>query len=166
MMVRRQVLSMQRSLSGELPEQVSLRDVRLESFRDAHGPAVHALLQQAYRRGGGAVEQDGQRWLRDFVGDVEFDASTCFLAFDSAGTLVGAALCWDSGFVKDLCVAESFRHRGLGTALLVHAMHTFAARGKPSLRLKVERDNPSNALRLYRKLGFEVVRSTRARSAD
>lgn len=129
------------------PQQISLRTWLLSDAR-----AVHALLAHAYRRGGGSVAPYAT-WHATFTGDLEFDPESCFLAFQGE-TLAGAALCWANGFLKDLCVAESFRRRGLGAALVAHALHHFEARGLTSVTLKVESDNPSGAQRLYERLGF------------
>jgi GNAT superfamily N-acetyltransferase len=60
--------------------------------------------------------------------DQEYDPALWILAEQEA-ILVGAILCWTSGFVKDLVVDESWRRRGLGEVLLRYALATFAGRG-------------------------------------
>jgi ribosomal protein S18 acetylase RimI-like enzyme len=125
-------------------------------WQDAAASAVHGLLCSAYRRGGGEVDQDRVKWTNAFTTDPEFDPSACILAW-TGRELAGVALCWSSAFVKDLCVSESQRGRGLGEALVRAAMVLFANRGAPVLSLKVHADNPSGAPRLYRRCGFEVV---------
>jgi len=125
-------------------------------WHDAAAPAVHGLLCRAYRRGGGEVDQDYTKWMSAFTTDPEFDPSACILAW-SGRELAGVALCWSSAFVKDLCVSESQRGRGLGEALVRAAMVLFANRGARVLSLKVEADNPSGAPRLYRRCGFDVA---------
>ena len=87
--------------------------------------------------------------------DAEFDPRLWFLA-ETDGELAGVALCWTSGFVKDLAVHESWRRRGLGEALLRHVLATFRARGARVTELKVESDN-ARAVRLYERLGMRVV---------
>ncbi len=62
------------------------------------------------------------------TGDSEFDASAWFLA-ERGAELVGCALHWDSGWLKDLAVLESERGRGLGTALVQLGLAEFGARG-------------------------------------
>jgi ribosomal protein S18 acetylase RimI-like enzyme len=113
---------------------------------------VHALLVHAYARGGGSVASYAS-WQRAFTTDVEHEPACCFLAFDGEH-LAGVALCWSSAFIKDLCVAGPYRRRGLGAALVSHALRHFAARGERVVTLKVEADNPSGARRLYERLGF------------
>jgi ribosomal protein S18 acetylase RimI-like enzyme len=116
---------------------------------------VHALLTESYRDGGGSVLPYDQ-WLSWFTTDDEFDSSTCFLARGAGGRLIGACLCWSSGFVKDLCVAPDARGRDLGTALIGHAAGVFARRGRSELRLRVEAGN-AGAVRLYERLGFRRI---------
>src|SRR5262245_18745041 len=126
------------------------------TWQDGSAPDVHRLLRSAYSHGGGEVEQDHAKWRQAFTTDSEFDASSCILAW-SGTELGGAALCWSSAFLKDLCVAERHRGRGLGEALVRAAMILFADRGVPTLTLKVHADNPTGALRLYLRCGFKVI---------
>ena len=102
--------------------------------------------------------RSGGRACRD---DSEYDPTLCFLAANEQDEIVGVAQCWTSAFVKDLAVAPAMRRQGLGAALLSHAFRAFAERGVPSVDLKVDADNPSGALRLYRSLGFETVETYR-----
>lgn len=124
----------------------------LATWSDVDAPEVHALLVASYRDGGGSVLPYGQ-WRSRFTTDEEFDPSTCFLARESDGRLVGVCLCWTSGFVKDVCVAPDARGRGLGAALIGQAAGVFAHRGQRDLCLKVEAGN-AGAIRLYERLGF------------
>ncbi len=127
--------------------------------RDAR--AVHALLQDAYRDGGGRVPPFDPWW--DAVRtDAEFDPSLLVTVADPSGRLAAAALCWRSAFIKDLAVAAPSRRRGVGEALLLHLFHIFANRGASRIDLKVELANPSGAERLYRRLGFRPVEPDRA----
>src|SRR5262245_60866752 len=86
-------------------------------WRDADALEVHTLLVDSYRDGGGEVAEYDV-WRPWFVGDAEFDAAACRLARSAEGELAGVVLCWSSAFIKDLCVAERFRRRGLGEALV------------------------------------------------
>ena len=76
------------------------------------------------------------------------------LAADDGG-LAGAAICWTSGFVKNIVVHERWRGRGLGAALLADALARLAARGARRVELKVHATNAA-AIRLY-SAGFRVV---------
>jgi ribosomal protein S18 acetylase RimI-like enzyme len=150
------VLRMEADLRLSVTPPVWPAGVTTTTWQGSAEPAVHRLLQSAYSRGGGEVAEDYAKWLREFTADTEFDPSSCILAW-AGPELAGAALCWSSAFLKDLCVAEWHRGQGLGEALVRAAMIVFADRGAPALALKVQADNPSGALRLYLRSGFKVV---------
>jgi ribosomal protein S18 acetylase RimI-like enzyme len=128
--------------------------VSAQSFALSDGKRLHALLVDGYRRGGGSV-QLFEGWLPEMTSDPEFDPALWVLA-DADGVLAGAILCWTSGFVKDLVVAEPWRGRGLGEALVRRALQLFADRGIGTVELKVHADNAS-AIELYERVGLRVV---------
>jgi ribosomal protein S18 acetylase RimI-like enzyme len=130
-------------------------EVRTFTLNDA--PPLHALLEHGYRKGGGSVAPY-DTWLPQMTTDEEFDAELWFLA-EADGALKAAVLCWTSGFVKDVVVHETWRRRGLGEALLRHALKTFADRGLTAVELKVHATN-RNAVALYERLGMRVVERT------
>jgi GNAT superfamily N-acetyltransferase len=78
-----------------------------------------------------------------------------------AGGDVGAiAVEWrdDLVFLSDIEIAEAWRGRGLGTAVIGATLSEARRRGLP-VALQVLRGNP--ARRLYERLGFRVVAATR-----
>lgn len=158
-MTERLVLRMRRMLTDLPPPPVWPDGTGLVPFEpDRHAETVHALLKAAYARGGGYVEPLGIWWpsLRE---DSEYDPALCFVAEDRQGRVIGVAQCWTSAFIKDLAVDPGHRGQGLGSALLIETFRAFHARGASFVELKVDSDNPSGALRLYRSLGFEEIES-------
>jgi len=128
--------------------------VSVRSFSVADTEKLHGLLARAYRHGGGSVS-DLDPWREQMFGDEEYDPSLWILA-EADETLVGAVLCWTSGFVKDLVVDEAWRRRGIGEALMRCAFAAFAGRGTRVVELKVHADN-ARAIGLYERLGMWVV---------
>jgi ribosomal protein S18 acetylase RimI-like enzyme len=116
--------------------------------------AVHSLLEHGYRAGGGSVAAF-EAWLPQMTGDAAYDPELWFLA-ENRSVAVGAVVCWTSGFVKDLVVRESWRGRGVGEALMRHALGAFLARGVTAVELKVHAEN-ERAVRLYGRLGFRTI---------
>jgi len=147
---------MRRPLEGDPPPPAWPEGLGVRSFRSEDAPAVHALLEHAYEGGGGSVAPF-EMWLPAMTSDTEFDPELWFLAEAEGGSLAGAALCWTSAFLKDLVVHESWRGRGLGSALVHHVLGEFRRRGAPAVDLKVASDNPSGAHLLYEQLGFAIV---------
>jgi ribosomal protein S18 acetylase RimI-like enzyme len=128
--------------------------VDVRSFTLADAEPLHSLLAHAYRHGGGTVS-DLATWTAQMTTDEEYDPTLWTLA-QRQGLLIGAVLCWTSGFVKDVVVHEAWRGHGLGEALLRHALSTFAARGVHAVELKVHAAN-SPAIRLYKRVGMRIV---------
>ncbi len=118
-----------------------------------HARDLHALFRAAYAGGGGRVDTFDMWWpaLRD---DPEYDSALVFLALDDAGRMIGGAQCWTSAFVKDLAVAEVWRCKGVGKALLMNAFACFRLRRAAFVDLKAEADHPSGAAGFYRRLGM------------
>jgi ribosomal protein S18 acetylase RimI-like enzyme len=148
------VIRMSRALRGDEAPPVWPAGVRPRTFEPADAAAVHALLDDAYSSWDrGYVRVPHDQWLRLMVGDEAHDPRVWWLA-EAAGELVGCALHWREGWVKDIAVRERARGRGVGRALLREALAEFARRGAPRVGLKVDAANPTGAIRLYQSLGF------------
>jgi len=129
---------------------------RVRTFTANDAAAVYHLLDVGYAQGGGHVGAFEEWWpsLRD---DDEFAADLCFLAVDERQNIVGVAQCWTSAFVKDLVVHPLARRRGIAEALLRTVFLEFRHRGAKRVDLKVQVDNPTGAVRFYKKLGMREV---------
>ena len=128
-------------------------NLRLVPFVDERALDAHALLRDAYREGAGEVPSSFVDWWLSVSSDEEFDPALLFFAATEDGRLAGFALCWSSGFIKDLAVARAFRQQGVATALLNAIFAAFAERGETEVRLKVRADNLA-ARRAYEQAGF------------
>ena len=147
---------MRRDLCEPIDAPVWPKGVQIQRFATEHAAAVHALLDTAYRKGGGTVNAFAE-WWSSLVTDAEFDPELLFMAKATDFGIVGIAHCWTSAFIKDLAVHPDWRRRGVGRALLLHAFGVFQRRGAPSVTLKVDPDNPSGAGRLYQANGMRPV---------
>jgi ribosomal protein S18 acetylase RimI-like enzyme len=58
---------------------------------------------------------------------------------------------------KDLVVHPLARRRGIATALLRRVFWEFRHRGVKHVDLKVQLDNPTGAVRLYKELGMREI---------
>ena len=129
---------------------------RVRTFAADDAPTVHRLLEVGYAQGGGHIGTFEEWWfsLRD---DSEFAPDLCFLAINERQEIVGIAQCWTSAFIKDLVVHPLARRRGIATALLRKVFCEFRRRGVKHVDLKVQVDNPTGAVRLYKELGMREV---------
>ena len=66
------------------------------------------------------------------------------------------------GYVDTLAVIREQRHRGLGTALLVHSLHALQQAGMEAAHLHADAENLTGAMRLYERVGFRVRKTTGA----
>jgi ribosomal protein S18 acetylase RimI-like enzyme len=149
-----EILRMRIELPSEIPQPSWPDGSHVRGFHSSDGERLHALLEHGYQRGGGAIGAFGL-WLPALTGDSEFDPELCFLV-DVGDELAAAAICWSSGFVKDIVVHENWRRRGFGESLLRLAFRTFQARGATHVELKVEAQNAA-AVRLYERVGMRTV---------
>jgi ribosomal protein S18 acetylase RimI-like enzyme len=85
----------------------------------------------------------------------EEDAATVKELLD----LAYAILNWNDGYVKDLVVHPERRRRGLGEGLMRHTFREFRRRGLDRVTLKTDSVNPTEAWRLYERLGMRKERT-------
>ena len=152
-------LLMWRQLEAPARDPEPPEGVEIRTFRPEDGENVHALLDEAYVAWDPLyVPVAHADWVGLMTGDPEFDPNVWWLA-ERDGALVGCALHWTSGWLKDVAVREAERGRGLGRALVATGLAEFARRGARRVGLKVDADNPTGAVALYERLGFVTERT-------
>lgn len=62
------------------------------------------------------------------------------------------------GWILDIGVLKPFRRKGIGTALMLHSMQILKNEKMEHAVLYVDDMNPTKAIKLYEKLGFNVLR--------
>jgi mycothiol synthase len=159
---RGEVLRMWRILDGDLPEPAWPDGLTVRAYEPADAPRVVELLDGAYADWDDTyVPRPLERWREWMTAHDEFDPALWFLA-ERAGELVACALHWRPtqrrGWLKDLAVRSDQRGTGLGTALLHHGLRANAQHGAERVGLKVDSTNPTGAVQLYRRTGFETDR--------
>jgi ribosomal protein S18 acetylase RimI-like enzyme len=151
-----QLQRLRRDLSEAFAPPTCPTGYRMRTFAADDAPTVYRLLEVGYAQGGGHIGAFEEWWpsLRD---DHEFAPDLCFLAVDERQDIVGVAQCWTSAFIKDLVVHPRARRRGIATALLRRVFWEFRRRGEKHVDLKVQVENPTGAVRLYKELGMREV---------
>ena len=128
-------------------------------MQEADERATQALIEQAFTQPDRAAVSF-EEWRRLLIEREDFDRSLFFVA-TCGGEIVGAAACYlfggmEEGWVRQLAVAEGYRGRGLGQALLRHAFGEFYRRGTHRAGLGVDAHNPS-ATKLYLGVGMHAL---------
>jgi mycothiol synthase len=139
--------------SPEWPDGVEVR-----TFREEEAEAVKDLLDLAYAEEFHHHPLSFEHWRRFMLEDPMFDPRAWFLAV-VGDEIVGAALNWKEGYVKDLVVHPKWRGRGLGKALMLQTFGEFSRRGVPRVTLKTDSNNPTGAWRLYERVGMKIERT-------
>jgi mycothiol synthase len=137
----------------EWPQGVAVRTFAPEDARP-----VKELLDVSYAEEPGHVPLPFEHWKTFMLGDPSFDPEAWFLAV-AGDRIVGAALNWKEGYVKDLVVHPDWRGRGLGKALMQQTFGEFVRRGVGRVTLKTDSVNPTDAWRLYERLGMRTERT-------
>jgi ribosomal protein S18 acetylase RimI-like enzyme len=145
-------------LDDSLPPPRWADDVIVRTFREEDAEEVKDLLDLAYSAEAHHTPLPFEDWKTLMLGDPGFDPA-CWFIVESDGEIVAAALNWKEGYVKDLVVHPGHRRRGLGEALMWHTFREFRRRGAARVQLKTDSVNPTEAWRLYERVGMEYERS-------
>jgi mycothiol synthase len=147
-------------LPDEIPEPKWPEGVSVRTYggKEAEAREIKDLLDLAYAEEFHHKPAAFESWSRFMFEDPMFDAGVWFLAV-ADGEIVGAALNWDQGYIKDLVVHPDWRGRGLGRALVYETFAEFKRRGLPRVTLKTDSNNPTDAWRLYERVGMSKERT-------
>lgn len=63
------------------------------------------------------------------------------------------------GWILDIGILKPYRKKGIGTRLMLHSMQSLKSSGMEGVLLYVDDMNPTNAIKLYKKLGFKALRN-------
>jgi mycothiol synthase len=148
-----------------LPDGLEFRPVGPDQLRRLWDADV-----EAFRDHWGGFDGSDTRFQK-WKGDPKFDPSLHVVVWDGdeiAGGVINeindaenAAFNRNRGWLASVFVRRPWRRRGLGSALVLRSLQVLRDRGLTSAGLGVDADNPTGALGLYERAGFEVdVRST------
>jgi ribosomal protein S18 acetylase RimI-like enzyme len=155
-----EVLQMEVVLDAEVERPRFPDGVTVRTYTEDDARAVKELLDAAYTTWDKTyVPMQLDDWVVWMTGD-GFDP-TCWWLAESDAKLAGVCLTWKEGWVKDIAVSGEWRGKGLGKALLLHALGEHRRRGTRLLGLKVDAVNPTGAIQLYERVGFKTAKRLR-----
>jgi mycothiol synthase len=164
----RYAYKMQRDLQVPIPDKSLPSSLRLNMWTKKLDGPMRMAFNEAFRGHWGLPEMDEQLWQQFFTGVPQFRGDLTYLAMERE-KIAGFILNWvdqakneqtgiQEGFIEAVGVIPEWRGKGVASALLVHTLKEFILAGMDSAALDVDTQNPTGALRLYEKLGFEAVK--------
>ena len=168
--VERYFFEMSRPLTAPIAVS-TVPGIRLADWDPARSAEVHRMTDEAFRDHWGHTDSTSQIW-QEGIDSHAFRPSWTVLAIDDAtDRVIGAAMNfaweqdWDvqgrtEGYTDQLGVVRSHRGRGVASALLLESMRRFSRSGMQAAGLGVDAANPTGALRLYEKLGYQRTSSS------
>jgi mycothiol synthase len=120
-----------------------------EAFRDHWGARDHG--EDAFRRTYGTPELDTDLWVVAWDGDEVAGVVQTWI-WGTENETLGVR----RGWLEHISVRRPWRRRGLAHAMTARALTRLREAGMDDAMLGVDSENPSGALGLYERLGFEV----------
>ncbi|WP_053203916.1 GNAT family N-acetyltransferase [Jiangella muralis] len=161
-------VDMRRDLGVDLPAGDVPGGLRIEPYSKERDDDIRVAHNESFARDHwGSSPIDAEAWALDVVGGEKFRPDWSFVAVEEgtgrvAGYLMSGAYDQDwepqgftEGWTDLVSVRREWRGRGLAGALLTAAMRAYAAGGMQYAGLDVDTDNPSGALGVYTRLGYE-----------
>lgn len=153
--------TMQRDLESLPPTPSLPANIELLPWNPALDGAVMCAFRAAFQGQWGVPQMTPELWREFFTGVPQFRPELSCLAL-AGSKVVGFCVNWVTeprqGWVEAVGVLHEWRGSGVATALLTHSLQLFSKAGLDLAGLDVDAENPTGALRLYKKLGFEAVK--------
>ena len=149
---------------GELEEPRPPDGVRIRPMTPEDAQVAHETHEETFQDMWGHAPtsfEDWQHWLLDD----DHDWSLFFLA-EADREPAGVALCRprptepEIGSIRVVGVRRSWRRKGVGRALMLHAFAEFRRRGMRGASLGVDAESLTGAQRLYASVGMHVDRES------
>ena len=138
-------------------EGIEVRDFRPEEARQLHEVHVEAFADHW-----GVGEETYEDFRHRHLDAPEYDPALWFIAWDKEDLAGYVGAQGESredpsrGYIALLGVRRACRRRGLGEALLRHAVRALHARGRRGVDLHVDADSVTGATRLYAGVGMSA----------
>jgi len=160
-------LRMRRELDDPLPVPTEVPGYAIRGFTDADSEGTRLAYNASFADHWGSSPRDPARWREDVVG-TPFRAEHSYLAFGDAGAVVGfvmvdefvaetEAFGFRTGYVQLVGTVRTARGKGIASALLSRALASMAADGYRRSELGVDAASPTEAGRVYERLGYRPI---------
>lgn len=165
----RMLYRMRRDLHEPIPAPILPANIKLLTYQPEHDLLAWHAVDQAFEDHWGHQPLSLDEWHLYYTHSPDFRADLTVIALDTERNEVAAACMMKVvadevattgmriAWLPSIGVRRPWRKIGLGAALVSQAMLNCRAAGLDYLRLGVDSDNPTGALRLYERLGFRPI---------
>jgi mycothiol synthase len=149
---------------GELEEPCPPEGVRIRPMTSDDAQLAYETREETFKDIWGYAPTSFEEWQHWVLGD-DHDWSLFFVA-EADGEPAGVALCRprptepEIGSIQVVGVRRSWRRKGVGRALMLHAFAEFRRRGMRGASLGVDAESLTGAQRLYASVGMHVDRES------
>lgn len=161
-------IQMQRSLTPPLPTRKLPHGVDVRLWSEDQDDALRRAFNLAFEAHWGVAHFSAERWRQRFIDTPHFQANLTYLAYDE-NDLIGfclteqhhernAQIGLQEAWMDAIGVVPKWRGQGLASGLMCHAMWAYVDQGFTHAGLDVDAQNPTHAVVLYQKLGFNELR--------
>jgi GNAT superfamily N-acetyltransferase len=153
---------MEIDLAGSVPDPAWPAGIEMRTFRAGDERAFYETHQETFADSWEPIEETYEEWSHWHLQPPAFVPDLWFLA-EADSEPAGVAICHPHsgnpavGWVRILGVRRAWRRRGLGSALLLHALGEFRSRGLSKAGLGVDAESLTGAHRVYERAGMHVA---------
>ncbi|MGV9773262.1 GNAT family N-acetyltransferase [Streptosporangium sp. NPDC003464] len=162
---------MSRDLGVAPPAAVLPGGLEIVTCRGDLQEAAREVYNASFADHWGSTPHTPESWRRAVVGVRAFRPESSFLVRDRSGGSVAVLLTYyyeadteatgvREAWIQIIGTLREWRGKGVAGALLAHALAEFRAQGYAKAGLGVDADNPTGALGVYTRAGFEVEQRT------
>ena len=144
------------------PDGIVVQNVDLREDLERPLRALNEAFRDHYGHVEGDFEQQLERRRHNLESDLDYSPDLSFVTMNG-DDIAGICFCspqsgmdTSAGYVNALGVLRPWRKRGLGLALLLHALSVLREKGKVRAALHVDAQSLTGATRLYEKAGMHV----------
>ena len=147
-----------------LPEGIEVREVEENQYRK-----IWEAAKEAFKDEWNEPEWQ-EEWFYEFLESPNFQPELWQVAWDG-DEVVGMVLNYidekenekydrKRGYTENICVRKQWRGQGIAKALISSSLKILKDEGMEEAALGVDAENPSGALHLYKKMGFEKKKTS------
>ncbi|MCA2229058.1 GNAT family N-acetyltransferase [Nonomuraea aurantiaca] len=159
----RRFCQMRRDLSGELPQVRVPEGVDFVTYTPEFEEAARRVRNESFRDHWGSASHTAESWRHSITGRRGFRPESSFVARAGGEAVcvvltrhVEGATAVRTAWIDIIGTLREWRGKGVAGNLIAHALAAFKEQGYARAGLSVDADNPTGAVGVYTRAGFEI----------